>query len=51
MGFTTGLEELEKRKSIIHISTGSAELDKILGGGLESHSITEMFGESRTGKT
>ena len=33
------------------LSTGSAELDKLLGGGLETGSITEVFGESRTGKT
>jgi RecA/RadA recombinase len=39
----------EKRKSIIHITTGSSALDKILGGGFESASITELFGEFRTG--
>ena len=41
----------EKRKSVMHITTGSQNLDKILGGGLESGSITEAFGEFRTGKT
>lgn len=35
----------------MHITTGSQNLDKILGGGLESGSITEAFGEFRTGKT
>ena len=29
----------------MHITTGSQNLDKILGGGLESGSITEAFGE------
>lgn len=29
----------------------SGELDKLLGGGIETGSITEMFGEFRTGKT
>lgn len=33
------------------MSTGSTELDKLLGGGIETGSITEMFGEFRTGKT
>ena len=33
------------------ISTGSQELDKLLGGGIETGSITEIFGEFRTGKT
>lgn len=33
------------------ITTGSKELDKLMGGGLETMSITEVFGEFRTGKT
>ena len=41
----------EKRKSVMHITTGSQNLDKILGGGLESGSITELYGEFRTGKS
>lgn len=36
---------------IMHVTTGSPELDRILGGGLESGSITEFYGEFRTGKT
>jgi len=39
------------RQNIIHLSTGSSELDKLLGGGVESRAITEIFGEFRTGKT
>lgn len=38
-------------KSRIRITTGSKELDAILGGGLETGSVTEIFGEFRTGKT
>lgn len=49
--FKTGIEVKEKRKSILHITTGSLALDKILGGGIETSSITELFGEFRTGKT
>lgn len=38
-------------KDIITISTGSSDLDALLGGGIETGSITEIFGEFRTGKT
>ncbi|KAG1669726.1 Meiotic recombination protein DMC1/LIM15 [Nymphon striatum] len=50
-GFMTALEVSDKRKQVFRISTGSSELDKLLGGGIESMSITEAFGEFRTGKT
>lgn len=36
---------------MIKITTGCAAFDKLLGGGIESQSITEAFGEFRTGKT
>ena len=49
--FITGSAYAEKRKACFRISTGSAELDRILGGGIESMGITEAFGEFRTGKT
>ena len=39
------------REDIIHISTGCKELDAILGGGMETGSLTELYGEFRTGKT
>ncbi|MGH0122938.1 UNVERIFIED_CONTAM: hypothetical protein FKN15_018605 [Acipenser sinensis] len=51
MGFTTATEFHQRRSEIIQISTGSKELDKLLQGGIETGSITEMFGEFRTGKT
>ena len=51
MGFVTASEYRIKREDVIRISTGSSELDGILGGGLEAGSITELFGEFRTGKT
>ncbi|KHN71670.1 Meiotic recombination protein DMC1/LIM15 -like protein [Toxocara canis] len=50
-GFITALEVVERRKLCFRISTGSRELDKLLGGGIESQAITEVFGEFRTGKT
>ena len=36
---------------MLKITTGSSELDSLLGGGIETMSITEIFGEFRTGKT
>lgn len=51
MGFTTATEYHQRRSEIVMITSGSKELDKLLGGGLETGSITEIFGEFRTGKT
>ncbi|KAI9245218.1 Rad51-domain-containing protein [Phascolomyces articulosus] len=51
LGFTTAMEVHHRRNEMIHITTGSKELDKVLGGGIETGSITELFGEFRTGKT
>eukprot|EP00911_Craspedida_sp_UC1_P000808 UC1_evm1s620 len=51
MGFTTASEFHTRRQEIISISCGSTELDKLLQGGIETGSITELFGEFRTGKT
>eukprot|EP01064_Diplonema_japonicum_P027722 TRINITY_DN4070_c0_g1_i2.p1 TRINITY_DN4070_c0_g1~~TRINITY_DN4070_c0_g1_i2.p1 ORF type:complete len:356 (+),score=111.60 TRINITY_DN4070_c0_g1_i2:53-1120(+) len=51
LGFCTATEYHEARKNILSITTGSRELDKLLGGGFETGSITEIFGEFRTGKT
>lgn len=51
MGFKTGTEVHSKRKEVVYITTGASELDKLLGGGIESGTITEVFGEFRTGKS
>ncbi|KAG1671726.1 DNA repair protein RAD51 1 [Nymphon striatum] len=51
MGFTTATDLHGKRMEIIKITTGSKELDKLLGSGIETGSITEIFGEFRTGKS
>ncbi|KAJ4459601.1 putative DNA repair protein RAD51 A [Paratrimastix pyriformis] len=50
-GFTSASDFHKQREQIIHITTGSKELDQLLGGGIETGSITEMFGEFKTGKT
>ncbi len=51
MGFTTATDFHQRRSGMIQITTGSGELDKVLGGGIETGSITELFGEFRTGKS
>eukprot|EP00924_Labyrinthula_sp_SR-Ha-C_P011451 maker-scaffold_46-snap-gene-1.93-mRNA-1 protein AED:0.07 eAED:0.07 QI:60/1/1/1/1/1/6/156/342 len=52
MGFDSAANALVLRKQLIKITTGSEELDQLLGGGgFEAGAITELFGEYRTGKT
>ncbi|XP_027358876.1 DNA repair protein RAD51 homolog 1-like [Abrus precatorius] len=51
MDFISGSELQAKRNATIQITTGSRELDKILEGGIETGSITELHGEFETGKT
>ncbi|KIS68723.1 recombinase RAD51 [Mycosarcoma maydis] len=51
MGFTTATEFHARRNELISITTGSKNLDAILGGGMETGSITELYGEFRTGKS
>ena len=52
MGFQSASVFLEKCKDRVYLSTGSKSLDTLLGGqGIETGSITEIFGEFRTGKT
>ena len=51
MGFTTATEMHQRRSELISISTGSKNLDTLLAGGIETGSVTELFGEFRTGKS
>ena len=51
MEFQTAADALDSRESIVMLTTGAVELDKLLEGGIETGSITEVFGEFRTGKT
>ncbi|MDP6047917.1 MAG: DNA repair and recombination protein RadA [Candidatus Bathyarchaeota archaeon] len=50
-GFVPAIEVLEMRKHMIKCTTGSEELDRILGGGIETGAITELIGEFGSGKT
>lgn len=49
--FTTADIQLEKRRAILRCSTGSRALDELLLGGLETHAITEFYGEFGSGKS
>ncbi|QIX01588.1 hypothetical protein AMS68_007105 [Peltaster fructicola] len=51
LGFTTATEMHARRSELISITTGSKQLDTLLAGGIETGSITEIFGEFRTGKS
>jgi DNA repair protein RadA len=41
----------DTRNAIERISTGSLELDKLLGGGIETKAVTQFYGDSGSGKT
>lgn len=45
MGFTTATEIHSRRSELVHITTGASGLDTILGGGIETGAITELYGE------
>ncbi len=49
--FKTALELKQERMSVRKITTGSKNLDALLGGGVETKTITEFFGEFGSGKT
>lgn len=51
MEFQSGEEVLRKREQCIKITTGSKEFDKLLGGGFETGSITEAYGQYGAGKS
>ncbi|QPG76692.1 RecA recombinase Rhp51 [Brettanomyces nanus] len=51
LGFTTATEFHHRRAELITLTTGSKQLDTLLGGGIETGAITEVFGEFRTGKS
>lgn len=50
-GFRKGGDLLDLRKTVLRLSTSSKALDDLLGGGLESQSITEAAAEFGSGKT
>ncbi|NVM54955.1 MAG: DNA repair and recombination protein RadA [Candidatus Helarchaeota archaeon] len=51
IGFMTAEKLFDERKKISRLTTGSEKLDGLLGGGIETRSMAEFYGEFRTGKT
>ncbi|MBU1989075.1 MAG: DNA repair and recombination protein RadA, partial [Nanoarchaeota archaeon] len=52
LGFVEGTEYARRRENVVYITTGSKELNNLLGGkGVESRAITEAFGAYGSGKT
>ncbi|NVM17999.1 MAG: DNA repair and recombination protein RadA [Candidatus Lokiarchaeota archaeon] len=51
MGFKSADIIWEKRRKLNRLTTNSSTLDEILAGGIEPGSVTEFYGEYRTGKT
>lgn len=49
--FKTAREVKQERLTVRKITTGSKSLDELLGGGIETKTITEFFGEYGSGKT
>ena len=50
IGFETADKILERRSTVAKISTGSKNLDTLLGGGIETQAITESYGQYGSGK-
>src|SRR5271156_3913616 len=49
--YTSGSEVYRQRKEVGKVSTGSESLNELIGGGLETHSITETYGRFASGKS
>ena len=50
-GFISGNALLDRRKTVQKLTSGTASIDELLGGGFETQSICEVFGEFGSGKT
>ena len=50
-GFESGATVLERREQIGKLTWGVDEIDELLGGGVETQSITEVYGEFGSGKS
>ena len=49
--FLTGTELMEKRATVGKLTTASSTFDELLGGGVETQSITEFYGQYGSGNT
>jgi len=51
LSFIRADELLKMRQTVLRLTTGSRALDELLGGGLETQTITEFYGEYGSGKS
>ena len=51
MGYESADKIVERRKSVGRLTTGSKELNELIGGGIETQGITEVYGKFASGKT
>ena len=51
MSFVRADELMKMRQNVLRVSMGSKQLDELVGGGLESQTITEFYGEYGVGKS
>ena len=51
LSFIRADELIKMRQNVKRLSTGSRQLDELLGGGLETQTITEFYGEYGVGKS
>lgn len=51
LSFIRADELLKLRQTVLRLTTGSKALDELLGGGLETQTITEFYGEYGSGKS
>lgn len=49
--FETAFDVMERRRDVGRITTGSNAVDELIGGGIETQAITEVFGEFGSGKS
>src|SRR3989338_2435745 len=52
LGFSDGIEFAKKREDVLYITTGSKNLNGLLGGrGIETKALTEAYGAFGSGKS
>ncbi|MCL4379485.1 MAG: DNA repair and recombination protein RadA [Candidatus Marsarchaeota archaeon] len=51
INYETAKSILKRREDIGRISTGSKDLDELIGGGIETDAVTEVYGRFASGKT
>ena len=51
IGFESGKERFDKRKEMKRITTSSENFNEVIGGGIETQCITEVYGEYGSAKT